>query len=312
MRHSTLAHTVCSALLAATNFAGHPMQLLASEEGVTRRSDQVIDLPVTVLDCTQAPVGHEIGQFYASGALPVGCEPTAGVLVSVEEDGDLVTGNPFTTDEAGHFSVQVAVGSEVVVIEDPSTDPRGYEPLIGQVDGISYANPLRLDPVTEGDQWGLLFVNVPADSLSPTAASTAEDANARVVRALYEQVYSQGNLALIDELFAPNFVEHQADFPPGPEGVRSVVIALRAGFPDLQVAIEDITAQEDKVWVLATMRGTQQGEVFGIPATGRTVEVRWFDIYQLADGKIIAHWGVGDELGLMEQLGFTLVPPETK
>jgi predicted ester cyclase len=80
-------------------------------------------------------------------------------------------------------------------------------------------------------------------------------------------------------------------------------------FPDLEVVIEEIAASGDTVWVRSTMRGTNLGEIFGLPATRRAVEISWFDVYQIADGKIVAHWGAGDELRMLQQLGFTLVAP---
>jgi steroid delta-isomerase-like uncharacterized protein len=308
-------------LVKGSAIAAPPLQLQASlsaaqENDLTPESRGVIDLPVTALICAEAPSSEGLGQFYTSGALPTGCDPAPGVGIIVEENGDLVPGGPFTTDADGRVLVHLASGSVATVTEDSGTVPREYEPLTQEVNGVAYANPVRLDPVTEGYQWGLIFVNVPSTA-RPTAeprpadmeAASVEDVNTETVRALYEQVYSQGSLELIDELYAPDYVEHQANFPPGLEGVRRVVVALRTGFPDLEVAIEDITAQADKVWVLATMLGTHQGEIFGVPATGRVIEVRWFDVYQLADGKIVAHWGVGDELGLMQQLGFELVLP---
>jgi predicted ester cyclase len=238
------------------------------------------------------------------------------VAIAVEENGNPVPGSPFTTDAEGRVAISVALDSLVVVTEDSETVPRGYVPLTEEASGVAYANPVQLDPVTEGYQWGLIFVNVPSTSRPTAEPASAGEApasleviNTDVVRALYEQVYSQGSLDLIDELYAPNYVEHQADSPAGREGVRSSLGALRAGIPDLTVTIEDITTAGDTVWVRSTMRGTHEGTIFGIPATGRVIEAAWFDVYQVVNGTIVAHWGVGDELGLMQQLGFALVPP---
>jgi len=119
-----------------------------------RMAQEMLDLPVTVLDCPRPPSAQELGQFYASSALPIGCEAAAGVLVSIEEDGEQVAGSPLTTNADGQVSAQVTVGADVVVLQEASTDPREYEPLVGQVDGITYANPVHLNTVTEGDQWG--------------------------------------------------------------------------------------------------------------------------------------------------------------
>jgi predicted ester cyclase len=157
----------------------------------------------------------------------------------------------------------------------------------------------------------LATLRIPGNEQEPASASSAspEAANAAIVRTLFEQVYSQGNLDLIDELYAPEYVEQQPNLPSDREGARSAIVALRVAFPDLEVVIEEIAASEDRIWVRSTMRGTNLGEIFGLPATGRSVEISWFDDYQVADGKIVAHWGAGDELRMLQQLGFKLVAP---
>ncbi|MGH7601513.1 MAG: ester cyclase, partial [bacterium] len=83
---------------------------------------------------------------------------------------------------------------------------------------------------------------------------------------------------------------------------------FRTAFPDLQVTVEDIIAKGDKVWVYTTMRGTNKGEFMGMPATGKKIEVKGIDIVRFVNGKAVEHWGVSDDLTMMQQLGMIPMP----
>ncbi len=129
--------------------------------------------------------------------------------------------------------------------------------------------------------------------------------NKAFMRRFYDDVVNGGNLALIDELFAPEFVEHEP-FPglgPGREGVRQFFTTMRAAFPDLQMKIDDIIAEGDKAVARVTMSGTHRGEFMGTPPTGKTFNVTTIDIVRFAEGKAAEHWGATDTAGMMEQLG---------
>ncbi|MEK7214558.1 MAG: ester cyclase [Chloroflexota bacterium] len=128
--------------------------------------------------------------------------------------------------------------------------------------------------------------------------------NKAAVRRFYAQI-NKGNLGIIDELVADNFVEHD-EFPgltPTKDGVRQLFQLMRAAFPDLQMVAEDMVAEGDKVFVRASMRGTHRGEFMGIPATGRQVNVPMGDFVRLTNGKIVEHWGATDTGMMMQQLG---------
>jgi steroid delta-isomerase-like uncharacterized protein len=123
------------------------------------------------------------------------------------------------------------------------------------------------------------------------------------VSRLYGEI-SRGNLDLIDELLAPDFVEHEAvpGTPPTRAGVRQMFAGMRAAFPDFQIVVEDSIAEGDKVFVRATMRGTQRGAFMDIPATGKSVQVPIADFFRLREGKIVEHWGVSDLGSMLQQL----------
>jgi steroid delta-isomerase-like uncharacterized protein len=129
--------------------------------------------------------------------------------------------------------------------------------------------------------------------------------NKAVVRRLLD-VWEQGNIDLIDELLAPDYVNHSPatpEQPTGPEGLKGVVSMFRSAIPDLKMVVEDMIAEGDKVVLRYTLEGTHEGELFGIPPTGKQLSVKGIAVERVSDGKIREHWRVTDELGMMQQLG---------
>ncbi len=129
--------------------------------------------------------------------------------------------------------------------------------------------------------------------------------NKALVRRFVDEVQSGGNIDAIDELCSPEFVNHSA--PPGVpsncEGVKQVTAMFRQAFPDSYFTVEDMIAEGDKVATRKTFRGTHQGQFMGIPPTGRRVSIGLIDIVRIADGRVVEHWSMGDNLGMMQQLG---------
>ena len=78
---------------------------------------------------------------------------------------------------------------------------------------------------------------------------------------------------------------------------------MKAGFPDLECHVEDMTADGDKVWARVRLTGTHQGEFMGVAPTGNRVEFDVIDIGRFEGGKGVEHWGVSDAMGLMMQIG---------
>ena len=128
--------------------------------------------------------------------------------------------------------------------------------------------------------------------------------NKAIMRRIFE-LFNTGNLALAEEVLAADVVDHQA--PPGIEpglaGFKQLVTMFRSAFPDIQMTIEDIIAEGDKVVARSTMRGTHQGEFMGIPPTGKQFSATSIDIVRFAGGKGVEHWGNSDDLGMLQQLG---------
>jgi steroid delta-isomerase-like uncharacterized protein len=134
-------------------------------------------------------------------------------------------------------------------------------------------------------------------------SAIAGQANVAVFQRAIDEGWNKGNLEIIDELFAPDFVEHQDGIGPGRDGVKGSIRALRTAFPDLHLDVEDAAALGDRVWFRLRGTGTHTGPFMGAPATGRTIRTDVIDIVRIADGRIAEHWGVADRLGVVEQLG---------
>ncbi len=118
---------------------------------------------------------------------------------------------------------------------------------------------------------------------------------------LYEEALNRGNLALIDELFAPDFVDHSTpDQPPGPAGVKDYFRAIRSGFPDIQVVLDDVIAEGDRVVVRTTWRGTHLGVYDGVAATGQRIARTLIQIFRVVDSLIVEEWNEGG--GLVDTL----------
>ncbi len=97
--------------------------------------------------------------------------------------------------------------------------------------------------------------------------------------------------------------------PQGRAGLKQFLTRMVAAFPDQQGTIEDIIAEGDRVVTRTIVRGTHTGPLRNIAATGKPVVVAVIDIWRVADGKLVEHWGVVDSLGLMQQLGVIASSP---
>jgi steroid delta-isomerase-like uncharacterized protein len=136
--------------------------------------------------------------------------------------------------------------------------------------------------------------------------------NKALVRRLFDEVWNTGNVALVDDLLAPDFVDHAAQMgrgDPTRDGFKTQVRLFRTAFPDGRSQIEDLIAEDDRVVARWTDGGTQRGEWMGVPPTGKRVTMSGIDVYRIEQGRIAEFWCSEDELGLLRQLG-ALQPPE--
>jgi steroid delta-isomerase-like uncharacterized protein len=124
-----------------------------------------------------------------------------------------------------------------------------------------------------------------------------------------DEVWSKGNLDVVDELFDADYVYHEpyAGEIRGREGLKQVVTMYRTAYPDLQFTSEDLIAEGDMVVQRWSCAGTHQGELMGIPATGKRTATIGINIVRYEGGKAVEEWSNWDALGLMQQLG--VIPP---
>lgn len=132
--------------------------------------------------------------------------------------------------------------------------------------------------------------------------------NQAIFRRVMEEGFGQGNLAVLDELMAPSFIEHEAGAGDGREGAKAIVTMLHTAFPDLRVTIEEMSADGEKLWARVTFDGTHTGDLLGTPPTGKRVRVEAIDLCRFSAGKLAEHWGVFDRMGMMEQVGVIAHP----
>jgi predicted ester cyclase len=135
--------------------------------------------------------------------------------------------------------------------------------------------------------------------------------NIAAIRRLIAEGFSGGNLAICDELISPQAVEHQRGSKAGIEGTKEMIRTLRSWFSDFELAIVDLIASDDTVWIRCRATGVNTGNVMGRPATGRSFDITVIDVARFADGKIVEHWGVPDQLGMLIQLGLFGRPDAT-
>jgi predicted ester cyclase len=128
-------------------------------------------------------------------------------------------------------------------------------------------------------------------------------------RRVFEEVLNKGNLEIIPEFIAPNYVVHNplGLEAKGPEGFKQVVTMLRTAFPDMQATIDVIFAEGDMVTTRFTMTGTFKGEMMGIPPTGNKFTLAGILITHWEGGKEVEAWEAYDTLAWYRQLGIS--PP---
>ena len=133
----------------------------------------------------------------------------------------------------------------------------------------------------------------------------SEENKAIARRAL--EVFNTGNLGELDEIVSEDAVDHDPQNPfagtHGPEAAKQMAATYRAAFPDLHVTIEDQIAEGDKVVTRWTAVGTHDGDLPGLPASGRSSTVTGIGIDRIQDGRIVEAWGNWDTMGMMQQLG---------
>jgi steroid delta-isomerase-like uncharacterized protein len=135
--------------------------------------------------------------------------------------------------------------------------------------------------------------------------------NKAIVRRVNDEVWNEGHLDVIDELIADDFVATIVGAPEqirGPQGFREFVVMYRTAFPDLRITVDEQVTEGETVVTRWTATGTNEGELMGIPATGKQATTAGININRISGGKLVEGWGLFDQLGLLQQIGAVPTP----
>ncbi|WP_247000294.1 ester cyclase [Halosolutus gelatinilyticus] len=147
--------------------------------------------------------------------------------------------------------------------------------------------------------------------MSDTSLSPQEEEHERIARRIPETVFGDGDLDLLDELYAEDAVDHNAfGDQQGREAIRESYEAFLRAFPDVSQTVEDVVVDGDRVAMFITSRGTHEGDLWGIEPTGTEIEVQQMAFTRIEDGQIAERWFLPDNLSLLHQLGVVDFPPE--
>ena len=138
---------------------------------------------------------------------------------------------------------------------------------------------------------------------------TAEE-NMATARRYYDEVLNAGQLAVLNEIGAADYIEN-SPLPgqgTGLSGWEDRVNIVRGAFPDIHYTVEDMFGAGDRVAVRWRLAGTHTGPIMGIPPTGRPVQMGGIDIHRLAGGRLAEHWDQVDLLGFLQQIGAIPAP----
>jgi predicted ester cyclase len=131
-------------------------------------------------------------------------------------------------------------------------------------------------------------------------------------RRIWEEIFPSGDVGRLAEVVAEDSINHGArpDEPPGLAGVQQTMLWLGRVFSDQRWEIQQVIGEGDVVVVYCTFHGRHTGDLMGIPPTNRVVTQDYVHILRFEDGKAVEHWGVRDDMALMQQLGVLPGRPE--
>lgn len=133
--------------------------------------------------------------------------------------------------------------------------------------------------------------------------------NEEVMRRFIEEVLNNGDYSVLPDLIQPSYVYRSPDQElHGPDGLIDLFTAYRAAFPDLKAVIDDLVVADDKAVISFTLSGTHEGDLMGIPATGKQISVHGMVLSRFEDGKIAEEWEILDMLAMFQQLGVVSLP----
>ena len=138
--------------------------------------------------------------------------------------------------------------------------------------------------------------------MTPATGNAIDQAqvNIGIARRLMEEGFSNGDLAVVEELISPDCVEHQRGNGPGVEGAKRVVSTLHSWFSDFRIEIEDVVANGDTVWIRNRATGTNTGRFLGFEATGRPIDITVFDVVRILFAAVAGRIREFMEVGMVD------------
>lgn len=135
------------------------------------------------------------------------------------------------------------------------------------------------------------------------------ESHKEVIRRFIEEANNQGDLSILNELVHPDYVfRSPSEELHGPDELKVFFAGFRSAFPDLHLHIDELVVEDDKTVTRFTLTGTHDGELMGIPATGKPAKINGMVLSRFRDGKIAEEWEVLDQLSLLQQLGVVSLP----
>ncbi len=135
------------------------------------------------------------------------------------------------------------------------------------------------------------------------SAGTLQDSNKALARRVFEEIFNQGKFDAASSIYAPDFVNHGLHRDIGLAEDQAAARGWKQAFPDLVMHVDQILAEGDRVCVLWTGKGTNTGTGNGLPATGKSGELRGMTLWRMRDGRIREEWSEFDQASILRQLG---------
>jgi steroid delta-isomerase-like uncharacterized protein len=129
--------------------------------------------------------------------------------------------------------------------------------------------------------------------------------NKAAIQRFVERAINQHNVDEFDDYYSPDLVDHALppNIPQGLAGRKLFAATFFAAFPDMHITIEDLVAEGDKVVARQSARGTHQGELMGIPPTGKQITITGMFAFRFENGRMVEQWELFDQMSMMQQLG---------
>ena len=154
-----------------------------------------------------------------------------------------------------------------------------------------------------------------SNSLRNPGSKTTSEKKMRAMIKQSVKIWNQGKLALVDKLYAPEYVRYHPDISDklvGHNAFKEYVASMRGAYPDLTVKIDELLIEDDMSVTCWTFTGTNEGAIGEMPPTSKRVQVSGVTIGRFFSGKITKEWAYWNNAAVLDQLGYTFVPARTK